>query len=95
MSDDMTENVPQAMHLLFENGLFLGAFMSLESAQMTKDGRIKAGKPKVELHTFIRADRFAEFEAALRKIATQAPPGAAVHMADEALAKLQEKDSDQ
>lgn len=43
---------PEEMHILFENGLFLGAFTELELAQRTQDARKRAGRSDVECRTY-------------------------------------------
>ena len=50
----MADQLPDEMHLLFENGLFLGAFVDREKAESLQDARNKAGKPRSELVTYQR-----------------------------------------
>lgn len=50
----MTDKPPDEMHLLFENGLFLGAFMDKKIAEGMQDAREKAGKTRPELVTYWR-----------------------------------------
>lgn len=46
--------IPFSMHLLFENGLFLGAFEDYDAAVRMSNGRVDAGKPQPELVTYWR-----------------------------------------
>ena len=50
----MTDKLPDEMHLLFENGVLLGAFKNREAAERTQDARDKAGKPRPEIVTYWR-----------------------------------------
>ena len=51
MSDDPI--TPSVMYLLFERGVFLGAFISQGAAKKTRDARETTGKPKAKLVKFL------------------------------------------
>lgn len=49
--------IPEAMYLLFERGLFLGAFEKWDAAARWLEAREKGGHGPHEIHEFIRTDR--------------------------------------
>lgn len=51
VSNDPT--VPSVMYLLFERGLFLGAFITRDAAERTRNAREAVGNPKAKLIKFL------------------------------------------
>ncbi len=51
MSDDPI--TPSVMYLLFERGLFLGAFTTRDAAERLRSGREAVGRPKAKLVKFL------------------------------------------
>jgi hypothetical protein len=53
---DAKAGLPDQLHILFERGLFLGAFRSRDAAVRLQEARTAGGKPPPELATYQRID---------------------------------------